>query len=49
MSSVISTISQRRRAARSERDMWRVINSAGNPAVRDELIVMHQHRGGVSR
>ncbi len=42
MSSVIRTINDRRTAARNERRMWRVINSAGSPSMRDELIVMHQ-------
>jgi hypothetical protein len=49
MSGIIRSINHRRAIARDERRMWRVINSTGSPAMRDELIVMHQHQLGRNR
>ena len=42
MSRIINTIKSRRSEARSHRAIARSMESAGSPAMRDELIVMAQ-------
>ena len=44
MLSIMKAAKSRRAVARGDRAMWHIINTAGTPAMRDELIIMHQRQ-----
>ena len=49
MLGIISTLNKRLNHARNDRALARMIDGAGSPAMRDELIVIAQRQASINR